>query len=466
VLRTGAGLTSDPDSLRYLRDSFPWDLDPNYTGTGTGTIAVDPANTTTYASGQPMPLTYGIPVPVAPNYSSGFASLPISGSTTTVPQNFRRGYLESWNLFLKQDLGHSFVTNIGYVGNHFVRQQAQVSPYNSALLASGSTPCMANLQFNPSTGKTGACSVQDNTIFSQLFCGGTSNCYNSGGVGIAGPLFSSMYDGMQAQLTHNGGRNHSFGVVYTWSHAFSYEDNGAGSGSSGTTFNYPAYYYLNKATANYDRTNNIEVWGIYHLPIGYGQAFASHGLLGQIIGGFQLNGQFSHISGAPFSVSSNSNLLGNLAPGFGATYAQLVAPYQQIGGHNRTFGNTAVSGGRAWFNPASFASVTEPTYTVGETSAQISATPAVLPNTNRNGFRGPGTSVFNTSLFRAFHIYRESEFQIRIEAFNVFNHPQLSSPNATVPTAANIAAGNYGTFGLITSFGNTRTLQFGGRINF
>jgi hypothetical protein len=123
-----------------------------------------------------------------------------------------------------------------------------------------------------------------------------------------------MYDALQAQLTHNAGRNTSFGVVYTWSHAFAYVENGAGSGASGTTFNYPAYYYLNKATANYDRTNNLQIWGIYHLPFGYGQAFASQGVLGQIIGGFQLNGQYSHYSGAPFSVSGTATLLATLRP--------------------------------------------------------------------------------------------------------------------------------------------------------
>ena len=33
VVRTGVGITSDPDSLRFLRDSFPEDLAPNYGGT-------------------------------------------------------------------------------------------------------------------------------------------------------------------------------------------------------------------------------------------------------------------------------------------------------------------------------------------------------------------------------------------------------------------------------------------------
>ena len=38
VIRTGFGLTTDPDSMRYLRDSFPEDLAPNYQGTGNFTI--------------------------------------------------------------------------------------------------------------------------------------------------------------------------------------------------------------------------------------------------------------------------------------------------------------------------------------------------------------------------------------------------------------------------------------------
>jgi len=472
VLRTGFGITTDPDSMRYLRDAFPEDLAPVYVGTGTGTIAVDPANTSTYPSGQPMTLTYGIPVPTVPNYSSGFASLPISGSTNTVAQNFRRGYLESWNLFIQRDLGYQWTANVGYVGNRFVRQPVGVGYLNAAPFPSASTPCMANGQYNPSTGLTGGCSFNDNEIVNEQFCTGTTNlaCYNTGGITVNEPLWDSYYDALQSQLTRNAGKNASLGVVYTYSHSIDFEDNGAGSGSGGTVFNYPGFYFLNRGTAGYDQKHNLQVWGIYSLPFGYGQRYANHGLMAEVIGGFQLNGQFSHYSGTPFSVSGNSNLLGNFAPGFGATYAQLVAPYKQKSGHNRVFGNSAVSGGRPWFDPSVFATPAEPTASVAGNPDNV---PPNLPNTYRNGFRGPGQSIFNTSLFRAFHIYRETEFQFRFEAFNVFNHAWPTNPNTTVPSAANVASGNYGTFGLITSYGlpysptqGSRSLQFSGRFNF
>ena len=460
VVRSGFGLTTDPDSMRYLRDEYPEDLAPVYTGTGTGTIAVDPAN-----SNAPMTLTYGIPVQVAPNLSSGFVSLPVSGSTTTVAQNFRRGYIESWNLFIQRDLGHDWVGNLGYVGTHFVRQQVGWTPFNAAPFPGTATPCMPNGQYNTTlTGKTGACSFTINETINWQNCTTTwTACYNTGGITMTQPLWSSTYNALQTQLTHNAGRNMSVGVVYTYSHAIDFEDNGAGSGSGGTTFNFPAMQRLNRATAGYDQKHNLQVWSVYHLPFGYGQQFANQGVLAQIVGGFQLNGQFSHYSGTPFSVSAaGGNQLSAEVPGFGATYAQLIAPYQQESGHNRTPGNSGVSGGKPWFNPASFANPTEPAATVAGNPNNVSP---VLPNTYRNEFRGPGVSVFNASIFRAFHVYRESEFQVRFEAFNLMNHAILTSnPNATV---------GGGTFGYITSFGpgysptqGSRSLQFSGRFNF
>ena len=73
---------------------------------------------------------------------------------------------------------------------------------------------------------------------------------------------------------------------------------------------------------------------IYSLPFGHGQKWANHGIADEIIGGFQLNGQYSYLGGQPFSVSANSNLIGNVTPGWGTTYAQLIAPYKKLGGHD------------------------------------------------------------------------------------------------------------------------------------
>ena len=454
VIRTGGGLTSDPDSMRFLRDSFPEDLAPSYSGSAAGTIAIDPV------SGGALPLTVGIPIQVTPTFPSGFASLPVSGSTTSAPANYRRGYIESWNLFIQQDLGHSFIMNVGYVGTHAVRELFAYS-LNAGPLSDGTTLCMANGQYNPSsvfyTHALGSnpCNSAANEVINLQHCASASSpiCYNTGGIVMATPSQSAMYNGLQSQLTRNAGRLAQFGLIYTWSHAIDFEDNGSGSGSEGTKFNYPAYFRLNRANAGYDRTNNLQFWTIYHLPFGSNQMFLNHGIASAIFGGLQLNSQISHVSGAPFSVGLTS---ANISNNGNTEYADLIAPYHQLGGHARTTNNTSpVSGGLPWFDPASFAPPTEPSNSATASPSQI--IPQRFGNTHRNQFRGPGVTYVNASVFRGFHIHGESEFQVRVEAFNLLNHAILTSPTATV--------GN-GTFGYITGFGGTRSLQFSGRFNF
>jgi hypothetical protein len=455
VIRTGAGLTSDPDSMRYLRDSFPEDLAPAYSGQGSDTIAYDPV------SGNALPLTVGIPLQATPTFPTGFASLPVSGGTTTAPANYRRGYIESWNLFVQQDLGAHFILDVGYVGTHAVRQLFGYS-LNAAPLPSASTTCMADGQYNPSAGLTGACNFNANTLINQQHCNASSVggylCYNTGGITMAQPSQSATYNGLQTQLSRNAGRLAQFGLIYTWSHAIDYEDNGAGSGSEGVKFSYPGYFSLNRGNAGYDRTNNLQFWTIYHLPFGHDQKFVNHGIASAIVGGLQLNAQISHVSGDPFSVSPSSSAINS--PG-NTEYADLVKPYVQLGGHNRTPGNSSVSGGLSWFDPTAFANPVEPASTLAGNPTSIAPH---FGNTHRNEFRGAGVTNMNASVFRSFHVFHESEFQIRVEAFNVLNHVELvANPNATV---------GGGTFGYITGFnlsnnpGVTRTIQYSGRFNF
>jgi hypothetical protein len=173
-----------------------------------------------------------------------------------------------------------------------------------------------------------------------------------------------------------------------------------------------------------------------------------------IFGGFQLNGQVSHASGAPFSVSASGSSVIN-SPG-NTLYADLVAPYHRLGGHAQA-GTSSVSSGLPWFDPTSFRDPVQPTYSATQTPGTIIA--PHFGSTHRNEFRGPGVTQVNASVFRGFHVYKESEFQIRVEAFNLLNHAILPSPN-------NITVNGAG-FGFITSgFGASRTLQFSGRFNF
>ena len=330
VLRSGFGITTDPESFRFLRDQYPIEIAQAYTGSAAGTLSLDPNN-------NPITLTTGIPIATTPVISaSGFTSLPITIGTNTTPANVRRGYIESWNLFVQRDLGHSYVANIGYVGTRAVRQFSDIT-LNAAPLPSGSTTCMPNGQYNPSSGLTGACNFAANQLINQQHCNATTGyvCYNTGGITMNEPIFSSNYNALQTQLSRNVGRQYQYGLNYTWSHAFDFADNGAGSGSGGAAYAYPTYTNLNRAQSGYDRTHNLQFWGIYHLPFGSSQRCGpNHGIASAIFGGLpDHSGQLSHISGAPFTVSPSSSALN---AGGETEYAQLVNPYHQLGGHSRT----------------------------------------------------------------------------------------------------------------------------------
>ena len=80
----------------------------------------------------------------------------------------------------------------------------------------------------------------------------------------------------------------------------------------------------------------------------------------------------------------------------------MVKPYHQLGGHNRTPSNGAVSGGKPWFDPTSFANPVAAD--IHEDGDALGDRSPIFSNTMRNEFRGPGQTYINTSIFRSFHV--------------------------------------------------------------
>ncbi len=113
-------------------------------------------------------------------------------------------------------------------------------------------------------------------------------------------------------------------------------------------------------------------------------------------------------------------------------------------------------------------------------------------STHRNDLTGPGYANTNLSVFKSFPLYERIALQLRLEAFNVFNHANPGNPNSTlgsVPTATatngdpntgrqvdpatGLSAFPTNNFGTITTVqnntqngGGARLLQIAGKINF
>lgn len=402
AIRSGFGITTDPDTLRGLLQAYPAGVTTNISGSNSYVPA------TNLNAGMPSPVTQvGIPALVLPDITVGYLPLPANLSTVTIPQTFRRGYIESYNLAVQRELPGQLVANIAYVGTHSVRQQSSVN-INAAPPGGGAAGRLLNTTYGANTNNTDINSLQ--------------------------PFQGSVYNGLQAQLTRMSAKHGSTGIVYTFSKAMDASDN---SQASGLTFAYPTYWSRNWALAGYDRKHNFQWWTVYNLPFGKGQQFANSGPLAYVVGNWRLSTILSRVSGTPFNITAGGGLLN--APG-----------NTQLADRNYSVAsvlNTNRGGARQYLNPAAFSDV----------STAAGVTTPRFGTSGRNSVRGPGLFDLDVSIKRTFPIYESFALDLMAESFDVTNTPQFANP------ASNISASG---FGVITASNANRTLRLSARLSF
>jgi Carboxypeptidase regulatory-like domain/TonB dependent receptor len=180
----------------------------------------------------------------------------------------------------------------------------------------------------------------------------------------------------------------------------------------------------------------------YLLPFGKGQLLFSDAdnLVNKLIGGWQLSGITSFQSGQPFSVTYTSSLQGSVNSSFCA------APY--CGRANLVPGVPLYPAKKSlaeWFNPAAFTA--PPNYTYG--------------TSGYNMLWGPRYQDWDMSLEKT-TVWRERiNLQLRMDAFNVFNHPNFAVPNAAISNPANVGA-----ITGVASGAENRTVEFAAKLSF
>ena len=183
----------------------------------------------------------------------------------------------------------------------------------------------------------------------------------------------------------------------------------------------------------YDRTHNAVVNFIYDLPI---FRHSSSRLIKSTIGGWQVSGILTFESGIPINIglsgAQGSNGLPN-ATNRPDLLSKISYPQTVLAGQQKI----------QYINPASF----------------VLPTIGAFGDLGHNALRGPGRDNWNLSLFKAFVFSeaRGSQFELRLETFNTFNHPQIQS----VPTG--FGSSN---FGQPNGFFPGRIVQLGGKISF
>jgi hypothetical protein len=361
VVRAGYGISIDPYSMaRSMRTNHPViiELDKNTVNSWL------PAQT----------LAEGIPPIEVPELGDGIVDIPLNVSASTMPDEFRRGYIQSWNFTVQKELPSGFAAEVGYVATRQIRQLG-FQQLNWAPIGAG----QAGQQLFKAFGRTAT-------------------------TRIGGPVGGSHFDSMQARLQRRFSRGFALQVAYTWGKSIT---NAGEDNSDGTLdINIPEYYGLNRRVSSFDRTHNLSISQITELPFGKGKPFANTGrVLPAIVGGWQVNGVVSFYSGSPFTVTSSGTSLN--APGNAQTADQIKPNVAKLGG---------IGPDQAFFDPLAFAPVTERRF--GTAGFNI--------------LRGPGVANWDFGVVRHFPITERWNLEFRMDSFNFTNTPHFNNPGANV----------------------------------
>ena len=428
VVRAGYGMSADPNNWRYFRNAYPAVLLDSNSPLNAADFIPAASLTGLNATGLGVG-SYSVPTGIVlaplPNLSSGTIPLPVNISTTTIHNPFQRGYNNSFNLMVQQDMGF-LVFQAGYVGARGVRPLVNINQ-NASPPGTGSAGGLLSVKFNKNYGP-------------------------SANINALVPFKNNSYDSLQTTVTHRWANGSNAGLVYTWSKAINYEDN---EDLSSLSFPYPTYWAKNRGLASYNRGQNVVIYGVMQSPFGKGQRWVTTGVGGAILGGWFIDPLISMLSGAPFTVTSGGNLNAN---GSGQT-ADLVSTYHKTKGTPLRTGQTCGQTNLTchYFDASAFAA---PLIT--------NAATAHYGNTGRNQFIGPGYFSFNLSVIRQFNIKEWATLQLRADAISLTNTPHFANPNVSCPgdaTTAGPAAGSGGlcSTGTNNNFGViTGTAQPGG----
>jgi hypothetical protein len=323
----------------------------------------------------------------------------------------RPAEVQQWNLTAEFQLPGGNAASVGYVGQHGTHLMVAM-PYLQNMLVNGKVVPGPYLGGNPTL----------RADISQI--SGTCSCANQ------------KYDGMQASLHKRFATGLEYQLSYTWSHGRSdsigYYGEGGQAGSQSA--------YMQNLYDRYDE------WGptyfdvkqafvgsiVYDLPFGRKKKFGSqwNRAVDGVLGGWQMSGILSLHTGFPLTIKYSGD-----SSGTGQRSYRVNVVGTPNDPHN-------IGPGVLYLDPTAYASPTAGTF--GDAGVGI--------------VRGPGLKRFDYSLHKQFSITEKRYFELRAEAFNLFNTPTFSSPASQTITSS--------LFGQIRSSQGERNIEIAAKLYF
>jgi hypothetical protein len=377
-------------------------------------------------------------VPITPGVPPGPGTI---YAPQGVQPNAKTPTVQEWNFTFEQQLSHDTVLRATYVGSFGYHGLLSVDPNaiqpqicsNAAGCSSGGVATAAALANIPHIVPMGTQYIPGpGAALPNPNLGAGFFWYTEG---------NSSYNALQLDVSHRFSKGLQFRANYTWS-----KDLDINSALTGAQANNQPQMVLNTydirrdwGPSAYNIPNQGNISGTYELPFGKGNALANNfgGFGNRLVSGWQFNTIVTLLDGFPFTPQIGSNRSGD---------GDTRNPDRPSA--NPKFSGPVVLGNpNQWFNPAAFKLPTYGTY----------------GNLGRGLYSGPGLAEVDASLFKSTAITERTNLQFRAEFFNVLNHANFGTPNATVFASGAISP----TAGLITSTATTsRQIQFGLKLIF
>ncbi|MFC6645803.1 TonB-dependent receptor domain-containing protein [Granulicella cerasi] len=353
---------------------------------------------------------------VAAYSSSGTATAPLS--INNIDPQIKTPYYQQFGVNIQTQITPAMMLEVGYVGT-LGRHLPVETELNQAQLASASNP------INGTTVNTG--DPQQRAPYQ--------------GFSIPGFLYlqtrmTSNYNSLQTTLNYKKGRT-NFMVTNTFGKSM---DTSSGT-ADGSVFNNFDGDQTNPRQAygpsDFDRTDRISARWSYSIP-----TLPIHGWARGIFRGYDLSGTGVYQTGKPIDITDSSGA---------SQYGTDTSRASWVAGANA---NTARRYGRtqdrltAYFNNGTLTNVPAAFTTAGTSYGTVS----------RNVLRGPSNANVDLSLGKRTRLFAGTALDLRLQAFNVFNHPNFANP------AGNVSGSNFGA--ILSTVGNPRLLQLVAKVQF
>lgn len=411
---------------------------------------------------------------------------PASGAVLyALPSQIRVPTVDSWNLTVQHELSPQSYFELAYVGNkgtHVFTDNAAGTYYDLdqttlhgiiVPIANGdTTKCRKNAIFKVGNTPTYCLLLAQYRSFydsAELIVPDPTKCPKKGcffdptlfSVRYFGNDAGDNYHSLQARLQRDFSRGYSFGVHYTWSRAFDYDDN---------------YFRVDPSvgygSSSFDITHRFVMTNIWDLPVGRGKPWLGGISPGadRLLGGWGLSAITIWQSGFPFTPSYRKAAC-TLDTDIQAPCRPNRVALVHISGTREQYFTT--TGGNALDGEHCILSADgTPTNVCGldpETGQPIVG-PANGPwqrpgagqigNVGRNSFRGPSFFQSDIALTKLIGLGERARLRFRVDAFNIFNKVNLGNPNTCVDCAGG------GSIGTLAPAAMQRALQFSLKFEF